>query len=166
MWPTSANNRDPKQERRRQLRERCLKVLLLHYCNNFEFIPSSPAWKVCINIPGIKLVRRVWIFRGKKLNIYHCFPLRERRVMSDLILFYEIQNNHVELNSPKDMTLNTSRTRKLHSVTYKLLPARIDAHKNSFLCRTIPIWNSLPSDVIKSTSLTIFKERLNENILL
>lgn len=92
--------------------------------------------------------------------------VKEELILSDLILFYKIQNNLVELNFPKDMTLYTSHTRKLHSVPYKLLPARIDIHKNSFFCQTIPIWNSLPADVIKSTLLTIFKEHLHKNILL
>lgn len=50
-----------------QQRERRLKQgrrRLLHY----EFIPGRLAWKVCINIPGIKLVWTVWTF-GEKIEI-------------------------------------------------------------------------------------------------
>ena len=32
------------------------KSIIPRYCNNFAFIPSRSAWKVCINIPETKLV--------------------------------------------------------------------------------------------------------------
>ena len=53
--------------------------------------------------------------------------LHERRIMFDLALFYKIQNNLVDLKFPKDMTLNKSSTKKIHSETYELLAARIDS---------------------------------------
>lgn len=84
--------------------------------------------------------------------------------MFDLTLFYKIQNNLVDFKFPKEMSLNTSRCRKSHMLTYNLFPTRIDAFKHSFFPRTIPIWNSLPADVATSHSLASFKERLSNHL--
>ena len=43
----------------------CDNVVISRYCNNFATTPSLSAWKVCVHIPEIKLVRMVWIFREK-----------------------------------------------------------------------------------------------------
>ena len=40
------------------------------YCNYyFEITPSRVIWKVCVNIPGRKLVKMIWKFRKKANNI-------------------------------------------------------------------------------------------------
>ena len=65
-------SRDLMQGRRRRLRERCLKILspiILRPCINFAITPSCTVWKVSVNIPGIKLMRTVWIFREKIDNL-------------------------------------------------------------------------------------------------
>ena len=39
--------------------------MISFYCKNFAITPGLSEWKVNANIPEIKLVRTVWIFREK-----------------------------------------------------------------------------------------------------
>jgi len=96
------------------------------------------------------------------LDELHWNSLQERKTMIDLSLFYKIQFKLVRLHFPDDMSLNTSRTRKHHNMTYKLLPARIDCFKYSFFPRNIVLWNSLPYNIVNTNSLNIFQNRLNK----
>ena len=41
------------------------KNIISRYCHNFALTPSYSAWKMRVNIPRMKLVKTVWIFRKK-----------------------------------------------------------------------------------------------------
>ena len=96
----------------------------------------------------------------KKLN---WSSLQEQRTSTDLsVQFYKIQYNLVALPFPSELSLNTSCTRKSHSMTFNLLPSFVDAYKYLSLSffnfnRCIPVWNSLPSTTVTTPSLPLFK---------
>ena len=59
------------------------------------------------------------------------------------------------------LILADSRTRADHNYfKYKTITASTSQHKNSFCPRTISQWISLSSDIVDSSSLNIFKNRL------
>ena len=45
-----------------------LSNIISRNCNNFAITPSRSAWKVCVHISGIKVVKAVWIFPAKAEN--------------------------------------------------------------------------------------------------
>ena len=53
------------------------------------------------------------------------------------------------------------RTRKNHPHKFRLPPGNTPQLKNSFVNRTVPEWNKLPSTVIAAESADAFKARLN-----
>ena len=87
--------------------------------------------------------------------------LEDRRKDLRLALLYKIVHGHVAV--PVD-ALNLEppdpRTRKKHKYTYKHLTPHTDPYKHSFLCRTIPEWNSLPARAVEATSVESFKTHL------
>ena len=84
--------------------------------------------------------------------------LQERRTLIDpSFFFYKIQYELVALPFPSESSLNTSCTRKSHSMTYKLSPAFVDAYKHSFFGRCIPVRNRLPSTAVTAPSLPVNK---------
>ncbi len=92
--------------------------------------------------------------------------LKARRIRLDLIQTYKILHGVDNVDSDKYLTLNTNNTR---NNGYKL---EVKTHTtntlgNSFNYRVVKIWNSLPSEVVASKTISIFKNRLErvfENI--
>ena len=71
---------------------------------------------------------------------------------------YKLSNNPIDTNlenllSHNNYELHTCRS---HAFKYKVPMAKIDTFKFSFFPRTFAEWNTLPSDVVNSTSLNIF----------
>jgi hypothetical protein len=98
--------------------------------------------------------------RLRKLNIR---SLESARLESDLVLVYKILHNLVDV-TPESVGLylsNSSRTRSAGVKLQHLLP-RSSAIAAKFMFRVPPIWNSLPSDIIASKSLSIFKSKLRK----
>ena len=79
--------------------------------------------------------------------------LQHRRAAYDLSMFYKIRSNIINIKFPQSVQVSPKqdlryiRIQALHSDTYK----------NSFFCRTVRLWNSLPTTITTSGSLDIFK---------
>ena len=74
---------------------------------------------------------------------------------SSLTFFYNIHSDTVSLDKDKYLT-PASRlryTRASHDSQYTRYMSYSDALKNSFIPRTIPLWNSFPSSVVISKSM-------------
>ena len=89
-------------------------------------------------------------------NKLHWHPLRHRRAIYDLVVFYKIRNNKVIISFPSSVTLSTRHAKRYNRI--KILHS--DAFKYSFYCRTIRLWNDLPVNVLESDSLDVFKTRV------
>ena len=78
---------------------------------------------------------------------------------SSVTFFYKIHSGTASLEKDKYLTLapNPRRLRASHNSQYIRYLAYSDALKNSFLQRTISVWNSLPSSVVLSKNTEEFK---------
>ena len=98
------------------------------------------------------------------INTLQWPTLAERRLKTRLIMFYKIVHNLIAI--PSDILIPTdSRTRQHHAYTYRHLQASKDSYKHSFFPYTIVQWNILPSSVVNSPSVDIFREQLTPAVL-
>ena len=93
--------------------------------------------------------------------------LERRRIFFDLILLYKILNNLSELNFD-DYFILVSSGYNLRSHSYQIdCKAKHDSLQwhNSFFARIPSLWNKLPSHIVDSPSLSIFKCQLKVHLL-
>ncbi len=81
-----------------------------------------------------------------------------RRLRADLILAFKIFKEEVDLN-PSEFFLRPPRA-GLRGHTYRLLqgPGRLSRRSGACSVRIVKFWNRLPSHLILSTSVSIFKK--------
>src|ERR1043165_3730449 len=89
-------------------------------------------------LPSLEL-RKLWA------GIILCFQNIHQLIALDFKSFFILDNN--------------SRTRG-HNFKLKLLNFKTTLRQNFFSIRVVPIWNSLPSDIVNSATLKSFKARL------
>ena len=96
---------------------------------------------------------------GDMLDELEWPSLEDRREQSSLAFFYKIHSDRVSLDKDKYLTPAPiiRSTRASHEFQYTRYLAYIEAVKNSFFPRTIPVWNSLPSSVVSSKTPGEFK---------
>ena len=93
--------------------------------------------------------------------------LKRRRIFFDLILLYKILNNLSELNFD-DYFILVSSGYNLRSHSYQIdCKDKHDSLQwhNSFFARIPSLWNKLPSHIVDSPSLSIFKCQLKVHLL-
>ena len=91
--------------------------------------------------------------------------LEDRRKYLSLVTLYKIIFGYIDINPNNYLDLaGPTRTRANHN--YKLLPKAYHTNyfKFSFFNRYIEDWNSLPSHVLNSTSLFVFKKTLKTHL--
>ena len=87
--------------------------------------------------------------------------LQLRRKQARLSLMYKLSNNLIDINLENLLSRNHElRTRRSHVSQYKVPMAKIDTFKLSSFRKTIAEWNTLPCDVVNSSSLNTFKSKL------
>ena len=94
----------------------------------------------------------------------HWDSLETRRTKSSLVMFYKTINILAAIpyeHYVKRITNSTTR----HSYQHKILPlsSSKNAFKFSFIPRIIPIWNSLPEELVNCNSITTFRTKLDNN---
>ena len=88
--------------------------------------------------------------------------LELRRLYIDLTLCFKICNGYVALDKNDFLAFNPlSRTRG-HCFKITVPNSRINARQHFFAVRDIPAWNYLPTTVVTSPSVCIFKKRVSE----
>ena len=110
--------------------------------------------------------------RGKDLSYddrLRCLKLptlNYRRIRGDMIELYKIITGKYDSNCSLQLHL---RSELVHaSVTrgnyYKLVPqhCKYDLRKHYFTNRVVPVWNSLPNNVVMAENINIFKNRLDK----
>ena len=123
--------------------------------NKIESVQRRAARYVCNNYHNTSSVTGM-------LDALQWDTLSSRRTKSQLIMFYKIINDHVDINSDLFVSRASSRTRSSHSMKFRQIQTHTDSFKYSFFPRVIPIWNDLPAGVAEAPSLGIFKRELNK----
>ena len=87
--------------------------------------------------------------------------LHQRRQKISLTVFYKMVNGLIEIPTqyhpaPKPLAAIT----RGHPYQYFHQYASVNAYKYSFIPRTIPLWNRLPSEVVSASSVNIFSQRI------
>ena len=72
---------------------------------------------------------------------------------------YKIVNKLDYIDFDQYFTFNSSITRR-ESFCINVLPSRINSYRYSFFVNAPFVWNTLPSSVVTSTSLPMFKSKL------
>lgn len=94
-------------------------------------------------------------------------PLQNRRRVDRLKFLYSLVSGYVNLDISAYLTpLGVTRypSRHLNSKAFADYSCRIDAFKYSYFPKTIREWNTLPEEIILSTSLTDFVHRLSNHL--
>ena len=97
--------------------------------------------------------------RLKSLNL---FSLSKRRLRGDLIEVFKIFRGFDNINAGNYFALDRSNTRRRHD--FKIVGRRFLSNeaKHFFFNRVVNVWNSLPSNVVDSLTVTSFKSRLDK----
>ena len=133
---------------------------------------NTPIWSPYLlsDIDNVERVQRVFTKRIpglwntpylERLQILNLKSLESRRIVNDLILLYKMVNHLIDLNNSDFFTFNQSTTRG-HSAKINHEYSRLDIRKYFFTNRTVTIWNALPQSIIDSSSLQMFKSKINE----
>jgi len=92
--------------------------------------------------------------------------LYQRRIRGDLIETYKILTRKINVPSDNFFRLHTgSHNTRGHSLKLSVQRSRLDLRKNFFSLRVVRIWNSLPQDVVNSTSVMMFKRGLDKHCM-
>ena len=86
--------------------------------------------------------------------------LKQRRTKHDLTLFYQAINGHIEIPLPPYEIPVKRNNKSHHEKGYTQMYAKNDPYKNSFIPRTITIWNRLPLDTVNSSNTDTFKSTI------
>ena len=142
---------------------------------------NSPIWSPHLE-KDIKAIERVQKYftknalclRNLSYHVLLCVlkqpSLALRRVRADLIFLYKILHGLVDTDLKSLFFMNTevvdSHYLRGHALKLNLPKPRTDVMKFSFAYRVVKLWNSVPSSVSESNSLTIFKQRLTTHLYL
>lgn len=108
----------------------------------------------------------------QKQRCLNILPVKLKFIYNDLIMFYKIVNGLVPVSLPEYITIiqpeDTRYTRNnaaIHNLTDRSryhcnVSVNNDIFKNSFFCRVIRSWNSLPEDVRQAGRISLFKPLL------
>ena len=94
-----------------------------------------------------------------RLRVLGLSSLLEGRKRGDMILTFRLVKGLVKLDQEHFFaTARDGRTRG-HNFKLAVLRSSCDARKYSFSRRVVPVWNSLPSEVVCADSVESFKSR-------
>ena len=88
--------------------------------------------------------------------------LEKRRRDARLSMFYKMENSLVSIDFDKYLHPQNLLLRNSHEFSYQIPQSNSDAHKFSFIPRTICQWNSLPSNVVSLPSLNSFRVAISK----
>jgi len=95
-----------------------------------------------------------------RLRLLNTHSLEHRHIYSDLVLCFQLLSNGFNSQLVNTLIMSTDNRTRGHNL--KLIKQRcsVDATKYYFTNRVVNIWNSLPSHIVSSPTLSTFKSRL------
>ncbi|KAF4791521.1 hypothetical protein TURU_129816 [Turdus rufiventris] len=132
--------------------ERCVQFWTTHFRKDIE----------CVQRRETRLVRGLeHKHYEERLRELGLFSLEERRLRCDLITLYSfLKSDCSQVGFGLFHQATTDRTRG-HSLKLCQGKYRLDIREKFFTERIIKYWNALPGDVMDSSSLDVFKRRLD-----
>ena len=107
-------------------------------------------------IPGMKDL--TYEERLKTLNLP---TLKYRRFRGDMIEMYKLLNSKYNTTISDFIEINP-RTSRGHSYKLSKKHSRLDVRKNSFVPRSVNLWNSLPENVVEAPNVKTFEKRIDK----
>ena len=106
-----------------------------------------------------RLRNKAYEERLEELNL---FSLTKRRMGGDLIEVFKIFEGYSNLNVNKYFNIDNSNTTRNNGC--KIIHKRFKSHEAKyFFCnRVVNIWNKLPSEIVNSSSIPSFKNKIDK----
>ena len=110
---------------------------------------------------GCRVISKEWKSDYPTLLTHLQLPtLQSRRKQQRLIMCYKILTNNSSIPSSY-FTPHPSPSPRLHHNKALFIPlVKTTSFKYSFFVDVIPLWNSLPSNFVSSSSISSFKRRI------
>ena len=86
--------------------------------------------------------------------------LEQRRLKARTVMMYRIIHNLVMI--PADQLIYSTVNTRGHNMKLQTISVKRNYYKFSFFPFTIPLWNSISSDLASATMLDIFKKKLSD----
>ena len=102
--------------------------------------------------------------RLSKLNLK---SLEHRRLVTDMVMVYKIIHNYVDIDPNLLFTFKPNiYNLRGHNLTLSKPKVNSNVALNSFTSRVVRLWNSLPSYIVESVSVSSFKFQIKKLDLL
>ena len=139
----------------RPILEYCTPVWSPHTLGNINRIESCQRWftKRLKGLAGLGYYDRLTLLGLESLQL--------RRVKYDLIMFYKIVHDIVDINTEDFFHFSQYCKTRGHGSKLFKCSSRVDAHKHFFINRICDIWNCLPSNIVEASSVTTFRQLLD-----
>ena len=96
----------------------------------------------------------------ERLNMLNLPSLEERRKRGDIIQLFKCVNGTDKIDKHDFLEFDTERrTRESHNLKLRMPICTTDLKKFSFPVRSLPVWNSLPEDIVRARNIHNFKEK-------
>jgi len=109
-------------------------------------------------IPGLRSLSY-----ENRLRVLGIPTLERRRLQLDMVTFYKIVNGSFTTNL-KSCIRDSPAPSRGHPCRKMVIRANSDLYKFSFIPRCIPIWNSLPAEVVAASNASVFSNRLSNTV--
>jgi len=104
---------------------------------------------------------------NERYRLLRITSLKTRRTRGDLIEIYKLFNNLYDLDvslffkTRSEVLTRKSIVLRGHNYYISKPLSRLNIHQNSFLCRSIDIWNELPYNIVNALTLNSFKSKID-----
>ena len=102
---------------------------------------------------------------SERLQLLQIQSLEHRRLLYDLTLCFNIVHGFTALSFEDFFSLSNSTSTRGHSLKLVVPIAKTNMQKFFFSSRIIPIWNSLPQNIVSASSTAQFKSLISEHDL-
>ena len=84
--------------------------------------------------------------------------LKNRRIDSQLVMFYKIVHGYVAIDIPPYFEKPQRYTRHMHPLSFRQIHTKATYYQKAFYPATIVLWNRLPADIVLRADLDSFRE--------
>ena len=95
----------------------------------------------------------------------HAVVIKTRRLRGDQIEVFKILNGHENIDPNIFFKIKTGKITRGHDFTLVKGQNRLDFRKYSFSQRTVNEWNKLSADCVHSSSVNMFKNRIDNYLV-